>query len=275
MKYLQKCTSLLLTLSLVLALVLAGCSHPFNAKQGTQPPTALKKGKSTAEPDTFINNGEFYKAIEQLNSNFANDARVRKALLEINGDLSQFYINAQTPKIVVWRDFGFASVLVVFKKDGSKWIPYYFNSPGQIITGVRYSNKKIADKNLVEVTSYYATGSYSVQKVMILALGSDKLSEVWEYRVATTDSHVNVNNDTAENSYFYATYLISPDIQLPNMGRQDNPIIVVNETYEKIVTKPSQNDKVISRDKKSNQKLFTWNTEQMKFIESDNQAGVE
>lgn len=191
----------------------------------------------------IVSDTQYFRAIKELDSEFAADPRVIEMFTTMDPRVSQLYINGDDKYIVAWNNFGFTSVLIVFKLEDSSFTPIYLNKPGRDITAVKLMDLGL-DINFVEVTSYFNTGGHTAQKTKLLSLQSKQVVESWELETITVDAGKQIDKS-------YSSYTIFP----PPFSYDDEHMIVLHQVID---SNKSIEESVIT---------FIWDEKQKRFIQ--------
>lgn len=237
--------TLLAGIILVLLISLVGCN-----------------GDRTSTTNLNITNEEFYQAIKQLKP----ESQVSDSLIN-RLTLQQLTVKNKKDYYIAWTEHTTASpdlpLIAIYNENKE---PIYVQSFRERIESVKYMGDFILDNGLIEVTSYGASGSFSGQWVDLLVLNDHSVKTVWEYQTIGNDSHLTKNEGVLEYLHDYSTYLIVPSYQ-QRFTEEQYLYIIVNQTSERILV--SAEDKIISRNKDTNQLRFIWDDEQLRFVRKE------
>jgi len=181
-----------------------------------------------------IANDDYLNAIRELDIDLFNDPRIQEIFIEKDPEISQMFINGIDKYIIAWNNYGFTSVLIVFKYEENKISPLYLTSPGRDIVAVKEMDLGISNR-FIEVTSYSGTGSHMGQLVQIISISNEKVTEAWNYETISYDN----------GNKFYASYIVFPLVF-------ENPKIVLNYKDE--------SEKMVDV-------FYLWSEEENRFLE--------
>ncbi|MEN6316658.1 MAG: hypothetical protein ABFD25_20675 [Clostridiaceae bacterium] len=233
-------------------------SSIINQKQGISDAKIDETQKSS-----IIYTEDFYEAISLKDKELSEDERLKQILSGSQDILSrQILVNGETNYIISWVNYlGNAGVFVVFKVEKDEKTPIFLSRVSRIVS-VKLIETTLDNIALVEVVTYFGSGSFSSQKVKIFSL-SEEVKEVWTYEtIAAYPLHNIDSSGEGEKTSVYSSYLIIPSYQLTFESK--DPAIYVNENTETVKIK---NDKEISRQINSKNKVFIWDQNAFKFVE--------
>jgi len=221
----------------------------------------VKIGKT--KKSTIIYAEDFYEAISLKDKELSEDERLKQILSNSQDILSrQIFVNGETDYIISWVNYlSNAGVFIVFKVEEDEKTPIFLSRVSRIVS-VKLIEEALDNIALVEAVAYSGSGSFSNQQVKIFSL-SEEVKEVWTYEtIATCPLHNIDSSGEGEKTSVYSSYLIIPSYQLTFESKY--PAIYVNENTETVKIK---NNKEISRQINSKNKVFIWDQNTFKFVE--------
>lgn len=239
-----------------------GCSAPDKISNITQ----SAEIKKTEAP---VTQKEFFDAFTLFNDKRTeeqkiNSLNIQKELYE-TGPILSLYMDGDAQYIVSWIDGG--KILIFFKAENSEKKPLYMSVAP--VKAVKLLGDRLEDGiRLVEATSYGASGSNQRENVKIYAINGDNVTSVWDYDTLKAYSQPVEGKNLFEFVFETSSFSYSPwYYSKPGYDEKDVMRIIVNETKEIINTPSDDLNKVASIKKTTSQRIFVWDSAQVKFIE--------